>query len=206
MKLYYAPGACSLGIHYLLEEIGATFEALPVIIRDGEQFTSDYVDLNPKSKVPTLVRDDGSVLTEFGAIASWLAQTIGAEQLRSPDVEHAVRTTETLDFVVSCVHMQGFTRMFRPVKFTPHEADYPWVQDQGRQIVMKAMTVLSDRLGDRPFMTGDRLSAADGAMFYVLVWGVYRMKMDLPPNIVALFDRYFARPAAQRALAREGLL
>ena len=73
MKLYYAPGACSLGIHVLLEEIGKPYEAAPVNLREGAQYKPDFVAINPKSKVPTLERDDGSVLTEFPAIAYWLA-------------------------------------------------------------------------------------------------------------------------------------
>jgi len=69
MKLYYAPGACSIGIHVLLEEVGKPYEAERVNLQQGEQYKPDFTAVNPKSKVPTLVRDDGSVLTEFPAIA-----------------------------------------------------------------------------------------------------------------------------------------
>ena len=73
MKLYYAPGACSIGIHVLFEEIGKPYEAERVNLQQGEQYKPPFTSVNPKSKVPTLVRDDGSVLTEFPAIAYWLA-------------------------------------------------------------------------------------------------------------------------------------
>ena len=75
MKLFYSPGACSIGIHVLLEEIGKPYEAQLVNLREGGQFKPDFTAVNPKSKVPTLVRDDGSVLTEYPAIAYWLART-----------------------------------------------------------------------------------------------------------------------------------
>ncbi len=75
MKLFYAPGACSLGIHVLLEEIGKPYETAVVKFAEGAQYKPDFTAINPKSKVPTLVRDDGSVLTEFPAIAYWLART-----------------------------------------------------------------------------------------------------------------------------------
>ncbi|HZH45475.1 MAG TPA: glutathione S-transferase N-terminal domain-containing protein, partial [Roseococcus sp.] len=75
MKLYYSPGACSVGIHVLLEEIGKPYEAALTSTREGAQFRPEFVAINPKSKVPTLVRDDGSVLTEYPAIAFWLART-----------------------------------------------------------------------------------------------------------------------------------
>ncbi len=73
MKLYYAPGACSIGIHILLEEIGLPYDLERVNLQQGEQYKPAYTAVNPKSKVPTLVRDDGSVLTEYPAIAYWLA-------------------------------------------------------------------------------------------------------------------------------------
>ena len=74
MKLMFAPGACSIGIHVLLEEIGKPYETQRVNLQEGAQYKPDFTTINPKSKVPTLVRDDGSVLTEFPAIAYWLAR------------------------------------------------------------------------------------------------------------------------------------
>ena len=56
MKLYYAPGACSLGIHILLEEIGKPFELERISLKDGEQYKPDYVAVSPKSKVPAVQR------------------------------------------------------------------------------------------------------------------------------------------------------
>ena len=58
MKLYYAPGACSLGIHVLLEEIGKPYDGVVVNLRQGEQFQPGFTAVNPKSKVPTLERDE----------------------------------------------------------------------------------------------------------------------------------------------------
>ena len=73
MKLFYAPGACSLGIHVLLEEIGKPYEASPLKLMEGAQFKPEFTSINSKSKVPTLQKDDGSVITEFPAIAFWIA-------------------------------------------------------------------------------------------------------------------------------------
>src|SRR5215211_3512278 len=67
MDLYYSPGACSLGIHVLMEEIGKPYGLKKVSLKDGEQHKPEFQKINPKAKVPTLMRDDGSVLTEFPA-------------------------------------------------------------------------------------------------------------------------------------------
>ena len=55
MKLYYAPGACSIGIHVLLEEIGKPYDVQRVNLQQGEQYQPGFTSINPKSKVPTLV-------------------------------------------------------------------------------------------------------------------------------------------------------
>src|SRR3954453_19881601 len=65
MKLYYSPGACSLGIHVLMEEIGQPYELQRLNFPEGDQHKPEFQAVNRKGKVPTLVRDDGAVLTEF---------------------------------------------------------------------------------------------------------------------------------------------
>src|ERR1700720_4401269 len=104
MKLMYSPGACSIGIHVLLEEIGKPYEAQLVNLREGGQFKTEFTSINPKSKVPTLVRDDGSVLTEYGAIARWLARTHPEAALLPQDPDSEARAIELLDYVVGTVH------------------------------------------------------------------------------------------------------
>jgi len=47
MKLFYAPGACSIGIHVMLEEIGAPYEAVAVNLREGAQFQPGFTAVNP---------------------------------------------------------------------------------------------------------------------------------------------------------------
>src|ERR1700676_4841456 len=85
MKLLYSPGECSVGIHILLEEIGKPYEIERVSFAYKEQHLSDFKKINPKSKVPVLLRDDGSALTEFPAIATWLARTNPAAGLFPED-------------------------------------------------------------------------------------------------------------------------
>jgi glutathione S-transferase len=72
MKLYYAPGTSAMGIRILLAEIGRPYEVATLDFSMREQYRPTFTAINPKSKVPTVVRDDG---TEFGAIARWLSRT-----------------------------------------------------------------------------------------------------------------------------------
>src|SRR4051812_38523007 len=139
MKLFYAPGACSVGIHVLLEEIGKPYEAELVNLREGAQFKPEFTAVNPKSKVPTLRRDDGSVLTEYPAIAIWLASTFPEANLLPKEADALARALEATDYAVATLHMQGFSRIFRPSNYAPSEADHEAVKARGEEIFAKGL-------------------------------------------------------------------
>ncbi len=204
MKLYYSPGACSLGIHVILEEIGKPYELQKVDLQKQEQYASDFTKLNPKSKVPALQRNDGSVLTEFPAIATWLARTNPDKALMPTDAEAEARALEAMDYVVSTLHMHGFSRMFRPMNYAPNEADHDKVKARGREIFEKGLELMSKALEGKEYVAG-KFSVADAALFYVEFWAAGRMKMTLPKNCAAHYERMKARPAVKRALEQEGL-
>ncbi len=204
MKLLYAPGACSLGIHVLLEEIGKPYEAQAVNFPQKEQYGSAFTAINPKSKVPTLVRDDGSVLTEFPAIAYWLARSNSEKKLLPDDVDAQARALEAMDYVVATVHMQGFSRIVRPENYAPSAGDHDAVKARGREIFEKGLALIDKQLAGKEYVAGP-FSIADAALFYAEFWGAARLKMELPPNCRAHYQRMLARPAVQRAMQAEGL-
>lgn len=203
MKLYYAPGACSIGIHALLEEIGKPYESGKLSIPEGGTKTPEFLALNPKGKVPTLVRDDGAVLTEFPAIALWLAKTNPEKNLLPSDPDAEARALEAMDYVVATVHMQGFSRMFRPGNFAPNEADHDAVKARGREIFEGGLKHFDKQLEGKEWLVGP-LSVADFALFYVEFWAAERMKLPLPANCAAHYARMKARPSVQKAMADEG--
>ena len=205
MKLYYAPGACSLGIHVLLEEIGKPYETATVKLMEGAQYKPEFTAINPKSKVPTLVRDDGSVLTEFPAIAYWLARANPQAGLLPDDPDTQARVFEAMDYVVATLHMQGFARMFRPENFSPKPEDAEAVKARGREIFEKGLALVDKTLAGKEYLGGASLSIADAALFYVEFWAAGRMKMTLPPNCAAHYQRMLARPAVRKVMQAEGL-
>lgn len=203
MKLYFAPGACSLGIHVLLEEIGKPYELARLNLAEGEQRKPEFAAVNRKGKVPTLVRDDGTVLTEFPAIAWWLALTNPQAHLLPADAEGQARLLEAMDYIVGTVHGHGFLRIFRPLAMTPNEADHEHVKAQGREIFERGMRLMDEALAGKEYLLGE-FSIADAALFYVEFWAG-RVGIDLPPNCAAHYARMLARPAVRRAMEQEGL-
>ena len=200
MKLYYAPGTSAVGIRVLLEEIGKPYEVVSVDLRAGEQYQPPFTSINPKSKVPTLVRDDNSVLTEFGAIARWLARTNPEAALLPAEPEAEARATELLDYVVGTVHMRGFSRMIVPMVFGPEEqrADIVAV---GRQIVTKGFEIIDTGLSGKAHVV-DRFSYADAALFYFERWAE-QLSISLPANCKRHYESMKKRVAVERVLAAD---
>jgi glutathione S-transferase len=200
-KLYYAPGACSIGIHLLLEEIGKPYQVEQVDLRAPAP-QRPYTGVNAKSKVPALLRDDGSLLTEFPAIAFWLARSNPEAGLIPDDIDGQARALEALDYAVSTVHMRSYTLMNRPGNFTPEEAAHDAVKARGRENFEKGLAILDKSLSGREYVLG-RFSIADAALFYVEFWAS-RANVPLPANCAAHFARMKARPAVAAVLKKEG--
>jgi glutathione S-transferase len=204
MKLYYAPGVCSIGIHVLLEEIGKPYDLEAVNLREGAQYKPEFTGVSPKSKVPALERDDGSVLTEFPAIATYLAKTNPQAKLIPQDLETEIRAIEAMEYVVGTMHAQAFSRIFRPDRYGPADQEEQ-IKARGREMFNKGFALMDKALAGKSYLGGGDLSIADAALFYVEFWAAGHLKMQLPPNVAAHYERMKSRPAVQRVMKQEGV-
>lgn len=205
MKFYYAPNACSLAIHVLLEEVGKPYHAVRLNFAEQEQYKPDFAAKNPKSKVPTLEREDGSILTELPAIAFYLAKTNPEKNLLPPSLEGEVRSLELLEYMTATIHMRGYTRIIRPNLFSFTPADEPKAIEVGRGFVTKGFELLAASLGEQKFLFGDDLTIADCGLFFLEYWAAHRCNIPMPPALQAHLARLLSRPAVQKALNDEGL-
>jgi glutathione S-transferase len=202
MKLYMTPGSCSTAIHIILEELEEVFEAHVVNLPAGDHFKPDYVAINPKSTIPTLVRRDGTSLTEVQAIAYWLARSHPRAKLWPDGAESESRLIEAMAYIVGTIHGQGFARIFATSTFARNPADHASVRELGRDIVTKGFAILNDTLASGSYLAGD-YSVADPILFYVEFWAD-KTNIALPENLVAHYTRMLTRPAVQRVLREEG--
>lgn len=200
MKLYWGPFTCAIEIAALLDEAGMPYEAVKVDTAAKEHHGEAFKAMNPKGKIPVLVRDDGSVVTEFPAIAHWIAHTHPDADLWPTDHEDALKASEMMDYTVDTVHGQGFRRVFFPHEFCKEKSHEAAVKDDGKAIVTQGYSILSKQLGDRPYAGGDSFSIADATIFYTTRWAKLT-KVPLPDNIAALAERVGSRPAFRSALS-----
>src|SRR5262249_14212513 len=122
MKLYYAPGVCSMAAHITAIEAGITLDLVRVDIRSEPHRVEDGRDLkqvSPKGVVPVLELDDGQVLTEGVAILLYLANRKPEAMLAArPDSLEYYRLQEWLTFISSELH-----KTFSPWLFHPEYGD-----------------------------------------------------------------------------------
>lgn len=201
MKLYMAPGSCTTGLHILLEELELPFEAWIIRMPAGEHRTPEYLALNPKGSIPTLVLDDGQSLTDYVAISYWLACRHPRARLLPEDPLAAARVMELLVYVVATVHGQGFARLFNAEGFQAQGEAGEALRDQGREIVDKAFAILDTQLAE-DYAAGS-FSIADPALFYVEFWAD-KLGIPLPPKLATHYARMRERPVVQRVLHEEG--
>ncbi len=202
MKLYFAPGACSLSPHIVLREAGIDAELEQVDLRARKTKSgADYSAINPKGQVPTLVLDNGQTLTEGPAIVQYLADQKADSGLapRNGTLER-YRLQEWLNFITSELH-KSFGALFQPT--VPE--DYKPI---ARENISKRFAFVDQRLGSGgPFLLGSQFTVADAYMFVMCTWAGF-LKIDLGqwPNLQAYAARVGERPNVQEAMREEGLV
>lgn len=202
MKLYYAPGVCSLATHIVLREIGADFDMERVDLPTKVTETgADFRAVNPKGYVPTLVLDDGEVLTEGVLIQQYLADSKPETKLAPLRGTGERRRLEELLVFVSTELHKGHSPIFTPGM--PEEA-----KKIARDRLALRYGYVEGLLADgRAFLTGDDFTIADAYLFTVTNWaGKADVDLSPFPNVRALAARVATRPSVQAVLESEGLI
>jgi glutathione S-transferase len=204
--LYYAPGAASMAVHWMLIEIGASFEAVLVDIAAGAQRDPNYLRLNPAGRVPTLVVD-GVPHGESAALLMLLAErhpeTAMMPLLNSPD---------RADWLEAMVYLAN--------TLLPAMRDWFYASQDGDPTGVEAVTALArrrieaawDRLetrmaDGRSYLVGERLSTVDLLATMLMRWS---RNMPRPatawPHLAAYAVRIHALPSFIEVNRREGLI
>jgi len=199
ITLYYAPGACSMAAHIVLEESGEKYTPQRVDLAKGEQKTDAYLKIHPLGRVPALRLDDGQPLAENTAILPYLGKRFG---LWPTDAVAEAKALSLIGFFASSVH-PAHAHVGRPERYTADTSAYPGIKDMGLKTFHGYLKQTDTMLDGREWLS-DRYSVLDPYAFVFYTWGVRR---ELPvgelKNYTAFKDRMLERPAVQRVVEDE---
>ncbi|WP_147651281.1 glutathione S-transferase family protein [Vulcaniibacterium gelatinicum] len=203
--LYYAPGAASMAVHWLLLELDVPYELRLVDLKAGQQKAPDYLALNPSGVVPTLVAD-GRPHFEAAALLMTLADR-HAEKGLAPAHDDPRRA----DYHQWMFHLANAVQPLFRIWWYPHEVAGAEHAELARELVRPRIEAAWQRLDDHlavhgPYLLGDAPSAADFYLTMLLRWS---RNMPRPatdwPSLQALAARMKARPTFRMLYEREGL-
>ena len=189
LKLYGFGPSRSFRALWALEETGLAVEHIETALRKDATLENsakhpNYLALNSQGKVPTLV-DGDKVLTESVAIVNYIARL-------APESKLIPTSVSELE--------QPLWSKGKHLFALPEEQRVPAMFDTAAFEWAKAVRSLDALLDESEFALGDQFSAIDILLAHTFNWA-QRFEFDVPEKYIALRDRHFARPAAQRALA-----
>lgn len=201
LTLYYAPVTCALAPYITLTEAGADFEVRPVNLRKGENRTPDYLKLNPKHQVPTLVID-GVALTENVAIQQWIARNFPAAKLLPADPMQELKAISILSFCAAGIHPFLF-RINSPHLVCDLPDAEPAVKRLAQQQLFEKFAVAEAMLAGREWFF-DHFTAADAHFFWCFRRGsLFPLDQSQFKHCTAHFERMKERPSVRKLLAYE---
>ena len=200
MKLYYAPGACSLSPHIALHEAGLQHELVKVDLRAKKlENGDDYLKVNPKGQVPALMLDNGELVTEGPVIVQMIADKAAAKNLApAANSPERYKLQEWLAYINGELH-KNIGPLFNPALSDDAKGVF-------KDRAMGKFRYVDGQLAGKDYLMGKQFTVADGYLFVMLAWAD-RVKLDLSglSNIATYKARVAARPKVQEALAKEGL-
>jgi glutathione S-transferase len=203
MKLYYATGTCALASHIALEEAGAEYSTVRINFATGEQRSPEYLAINPKGRVPSLVADRG-ILTETPAMLAFIAQSFPKAKLAPIDDPFAFAEVQAFNsYLCSTVHINHAHRP-RGTRW----ADDPVAIEAMKKKVPETMTacfnLIESKMMKGPWVMGDAYTICDPYLFTIAGW-LESDSVDPAqfPKVKAHRDRMSERPAVRKVLAAE---
>src|SRR5205823_8143749 len=123
IKLYYAPDTCALASHIALEEVGANYSTVRIDFAQEEQRSPNYLEINPKGRVPAMVTDRG-ILTETPAMLAFIAQSFPQARLAPLEDAFAFAQAQAFNsYLCSTVHVAHAHKM-RGARWATEESSF----------------------------------------------------------------------------------
>jgi glutathione S-transferase len=205
LKLFYAAHTCSLATHIVLEEVGADYSTVRIDFGKTEQRSPEYLEVNPKGRVPALVTDRG-VLTETPAMLVFVAQSFPDARLAPIDDPFAFAAMQAFNsYLCSTLHIAHAHRM-RGHRWVDADdaASIAAMQRQVPQSVGACYDLIEHKVLKGPWVMGERYTICDPYLFTLAQWleqdGVDPKRI---PRVVDHRRRVSERASVRKAIAEE---
>ena len=205
MTLYGMGQSRSFRCLWALEECGLDYDYVPVNTRTpagepGSTRHPDYLALNIQGKVPTLMTGE-KVLTESGAILYYIARCApDSGLLPNAGMDVYASLDELVCFVLTELEQPLWSKGKHWFAL-PEEQRIPQMLETAKFEFAKAVNSLDRLLPEREYAVAGQFTIVDILLAQTFNWAI-RFEFDVPDKYIALRDRHYARPAAQRALKR----
>jgi glutathione S-transferase len=196
LTLYHASPSRSSVVLWMLEELGQPYDIKLIKLSEGDNLKPDYLAVNPMGKVPALDHK-GTVITEVAAICTYLADEFPQAKLNVPTgTPRRGVYLKWLFFGPSCLEAAMIDRA-APRKEEPRRAML------GYGSFDTVMDVIAKAVEKGPWLMGEQFTAADVVVGANIRWGTHFKLLPERPEFTAYIARIAARPAAQRAEAKD---
>jgi glutathione S-transferase len=201
--LFIFPGACSFAAHVVIHELQLPISVERVTLGDPN---SPYRQINPTGRVPALLLDNQTLLTENTAILPYLADLKPGTELFAPagSVERA-QIQGWLGYVATEVHVGTFRPINRPERYSADESAFPGIRQRALEQLSNALKPIEARLAQTEYLVGDRFTVADAYLGVFLGWSARVGVLNDFPALQAALGRFRARESVVQTLAAEGL-
>lgn len=192
ITLYHAPGSCSLAVKAALALSGLEHQVKVVDASTGEQFSPEFIKINPLSKVPALIVGE-DIITEGAAILQYISEIApNANLLPAVGTMERAQALKWMMFVYSNVH-PNFARIFVPARYGNDEAD---IKEKAESTVHDLFAIINDQLASNDYLAGSQLSIADLYLAVAIHWQMV-LKESLTtkyPNVARYLKRLLDQP------------
>jgi glutathione S-transferase len=202
-KLYYAPGTCALASHITLAEAGAPYTTEKIDFKVNQQNSPDYLKINPKGRVPSLVTDRG-ILTETPAMLAYIAQSFPQAGLAPLDDPFAFAQVQAFNsYLCSTLHV-AHAHKLRGARWATEETSFADMKRMIPKSVGACFALVERGMLRGPWVMGESFTICDPYLYTVALW-LEGDGVDLAslPKVADHRKRMSERPAVRKVLAEE---
>ena len=202
-KLYYAPGTCALASHIALEEAGAPYTTERLDFKSNQQSSPEYLKLNPKGRVPTLVTDHG-ILTETPAMLAFIAQSFLKAKLAPLEDSFAFAQVQSINsYLCSTVHV-AHAHKGRGYRWATEETSFADMKRKVPESMTACFALIERDILKGPWVMGEQYTICDPYLYTISGW-LEGDGVDLAglPKVADHRKRMSERPAVKKVLAEE---